>query len=125
MAGYQTADATGPRQDLAERGHAAKEVVYGGVSTGAGNDRAGRHRNPARIIEEGYEQVLATPQGRRDRLARTLLNRETEPAPGAPSAAARVGPDYITPAASGKTGQARWPQPAVVTKLRCLEGGGR
>ncbi|MFI5068635.1 MAG: hypothetical protein ACHP9Z_32295, partial [Streptosporangiales bacterium] len=69
-----TADATGPRQDLAERGRAAEEVVYGGVSTGAGNDRAGRHRNPARIIEEYYEQVLATLQGGRDRLAGTLLD---------------------------------------------------
>jgi ATP-dependent Zn protease len=85
MAEYQTADATGapigPRQDLAERGRAAEEVVYGGMSTGAGNDRAGRHRNPARIIEEYYEQVLATLQGRRDRLARTLLDRETHTSP--------------------------------------------
>jgi cell division protease FtsH len=85
-----------------------------------------------RIIEECYEQALATLRGSRDRLdrlAHTLLDRETleeeeayaavgispgtspaviphggapgtTPAPGAPPAAARVGPDHITPTAS-------------------------
>jgi hypothetical protein len=83
MAGHQTADATsaptGPRQDPAERGHAAEEVVYGDVTTGAGmTELAGTETR--RIIEECYKQALATLQ------------------------AARVGPDYVTPAASGKTG---------------------
>ena len=85
-----------------------------------------------RIIEECYEQALATLQGSRDRLdrrARTLLDRETleeeeayaavgidpstaqtvmppwrstgyHTSPGAPPAAAGVGPDYIRPTAS-------------------------
>ena len=82
-----------------------------------------------RIIEECYEQALATLRGSRDRLdrlAHTLLDRETleedeaytaagigpgtapaviargkasgtTPAPGAPPAAARAGADHVTP----------------------------
>ena len=85
-----------------------------------------------RIIEECYEQALATLRGSRDRLdrlAHTLLDRETleeeeayaaagissgtapaaiargeapgtTPAAGTPPTAARVGPDHITPTAS-------------------------
>jgi len=82
-----------------------------------------------RIIEECYEQALATLRGSLDRLAHTLLDRETleedeaytaagispgtapaviargkasgtTPAPGAPPAAARAGADHVTPSTS-------------------------
>ena len=55
-----------------------------------------------RIIEECYEQALATLQGSRDRLdrlAHTLLDRETLEEDEA-YAAAGISPDHVTPAAS-------------------------